>query len=265
MRICSVPYYNTLPLTWFLSEFLSDVELSTDYPANLADRLREREIELAMMPIGSLPGFENGNIVSNVCIGSHGSVSSVLLFSRKPLETIASIALDNDSRTSVTLGQIILREFYGNYDYKTEQLSRTTSLDELSTDAFLMIGDRALACLPNKRLWPFRFDLGELWLQYTGFPFVFATWVTNDSRMAGDQNIIVALEKARDMGVANFETIVRNIVKQNEAGEMIFSQQVSGERLLDYYRLNMVYTTTEKHCQGMELYFELGRKYRLFP
>ena len=49
---------------------------------------------------------------------------------------------------------------------------RSIRRPSLSTDAVLLIGDRAMhACLPGFR---HSYDLGQEWTDWTGFPFVYA-------------------------------------------------------------------------------------------
>lgn len=264
MKICSVPYYNTLPLTWFLNSVFQDMVLTTDYPARLADGLCENRYDLAMMPIGAFCKLKNATIVGDACIGCHGAVASVLMFSRKPLEEMKSLSLDNDSRTSVALGQILLHEFYGNHHFRTTPFARTDDLGEVATDAFLVIGDRALICRPDREKWPFRFDLGELWLEKTGLPFVFAAWIATRPDIAHNDEIVSKLQKARDLGQENFETIVREVTAGRKFQNTVFPYPVSEENLLWYYRENMVYTMTDEHRKAIGLYFQLGRKYDLF-
>ncbi|MDR1959115.1 MAG: menaquinone biosynthesis protein [Planctomycetaceae bacterium] len=264
MKICSVPYYNTLPLTWFLDAVFPDLTLTTDYPAKLADRLRRHDCDIAMMPVGSLPGLEEGTLIGDICLGCRGAVGSVLLFSRKSPDEIRTLALDSDSRTSAVLGQILLKHYYGNPDFQTQPLSRTDSLENLAADACLVIGDRALTYPPENVAWPMRFDLGELWLRHTGLPFVFAAWITANRDIAGDAQTAMKLGKARDLGIQNLAVIAQETVRNQRFGNTLFTYPVTQEQLLRYYRENMVYLMTDAHRRGLQLYFELGKRYHLF-
>ena len=95
------------------------------------------------------------------------------LFSRVPWPSIRRIALDEGSRTSAALAQVLLRKKYSvKPDIVPLPLDR--SAEEVEADAVLLIGDRAMhACLPGFR---FAFDLGEEWDDWTGLPFVYAVW-----------------------------------------------------------------------------------------
>ncbi|MCL2349618.1 MAG: menaquinone biosynthesis protein [Planctomycetaceae bacterium] len=268
LKICTVPYYNTLPLTWFLKESLPQCELTRDYPANLAAALDSGRVDIAMMPVGSMATLANSRMIGNAVIACHDAVKSVMLYSQKPLNRIRTLALDHDSRTSVALAQILLREFYQNDRYATLPLVRQKSLDDVAgtCDACVVIGDRALTY--QAKAWQHTFDLGTLWHQSTGLPFVFAAWVT----VAGEEKIAEwrhdgvadALEKARDCGVARLKTIVDATIAQNHAAKNHVPFPIDAETLERYYRQSIVYTLSEAHCRGMQRFFELGHKHCLF-
>src|SRR5262249_41429297 len=69
--------------------------------------------------------------------------------------------------------------------------------EEVEADAVLLIGDRAMrACLPG---FPFAFDLGREWFDWTGLPFVFAVWAV---RAGADlDGVEVALAEAKRRGL----------------------------------------------------------------
>ncbi|MDR1494376.1 MAG: menaquinone biosynthesis protein [Planctomycetaceae bacterium] len=270
LKICTVPYYNTLPLTWFLEEYLAQFSLTCDYPSRLGNLLTRGEANIAMTPVVSMAFIKNCVLVSDAVIGCHGGVKSVKLYSKKPLDKIERLALDADSRTSVALAQAILREYYKNDRYKTVSFSKSDSADEISqrADACVMIGDRALTYQPEENVWRFQIDLGELWLEKTGFPFVFAAWITNADRKTvqewEDQGKITALELARDKGVANLSLIVSNVIQKQKSLLQPPAFPIEPQLLEDYYRRNVVYKMTDAHHEGLRLFFRLGRKHQLF-
>src|SRR5207237_5043163 len=100
-----------------------------------------------------------------------------------PWAEIRTVALDEGSRTSAALTQIILRKRYG-VQPEVVPLAIDTPADDLTTDAVLLIGDRAMrACLPGYR---FAYDLGEEWTNWTGLPMVFALWAVRGGVELGE-------------------------------------------------------------------------------
>jgi chorismate dehydratase len=97
------------------------------------------------------------------------------------------------------------------------------SLDQVNTDAVLMIGDRAMKDhFPGySRVW----DLGEVWREWTGLPFVFAMWVARDKQHGDIAE--KALIDARDDGLDHLANI--SAMEASRYG-------LSEERCLSYLR-----------------------------
>ena len=115
----------------------------------------------------------------NIAIASRGPVLSVTLFSRVPWAEIRRVALDDGSRTSAALTQILLRKRYG-VQPEIVPLPLDQRAEDVDADAVLLIGDRAMrACLPG---FAHAYDLGQEWHDWTGLPFVYAVWAVRDGR-----------------------------------------------------------------------------------
>jgi chorismate dehydratase len=66
-------------------------------------------------------------------------------------------------------------------------------------DAFLVVGNRGLRQRRGVRGFPYRYDLGEAWYQWTDLPFVFSRWFVRQDVEARDKALLedtlyVALE-----------------------------------------------------------------------
>src|SRR5688572_10653594 len=157
IRIGAVNYLNTKPLIHDLESLAPQAELVLDYPSRLADQLTRGDLDVALIPV--IEYFRAGTyrLVPNIAIASHGPVLSVTLFSRSPWPEIRRVALDEGSRTSAALTQVLLRKKYGVAPALCP-LPLDRPAEEADADAVLLIGDRAMhACLPGFR---FAFDLG---------------------------------------------------------------------------------------------------------
>lgn len=178
-----------------------EVELLIDYPSKIASMLLKDEIDVGLIPVAIIPEMNEHYIISDYCIGSYGQVASVCLFSEVPLYDIETILLDYQSRTSVALLKILIKEYW-----KLNVVSENTSNDYQSkisgTTAGLIIGDRALV---QRRKSRFIFDLGEEWENFTGLPFVFAAWVSNKKL---NQTFIDEFNKTNEFGLNNLEKVV---------------------------------------------------------
>lgn len=207
-RVWAVSYLNAVPMVYGLrhsgSAGLWDVQV--DLPYRCAARLQRGEADIALMPVALLPDISGAQLVGGYCIGSIGAVGSVCLYSEVPVEQVQRIYLDPHSRTSVALCRLLAREYwkitpqYLSLDLL--QLGRPLSPGE----ALLLIGDKALA---HRDGYPYCYDLGSAWSNYTGLPFVYAAWVSRgpvreDFTLAFDAAIAWGLQH-RDEALAAWE------------------------------------------------------------
>lgn len=251
LRLGAVNYLNTKPLVYRLPELAPQAELTLDLPSRLADRLAAGDLDVALIP--SVECFQDPtySIVSTACIACRGPVLSVKLFSRTPPAEIRTLALDEGSRTSAALVQILLREQFGVRPQLTP-LAIGDALADSAADAVLLIGDRAIHS-PVERfaeVW----DLGDRWTEWTGLPFVFAMWT---ARAGVDlQGVEAALDEARDSGVAHLDEIARH-----ESAPL----GLTVPECLTYLRDNLHFFLGPRERRGLELFHQLAGKYGLAP
>lgn len=195
VRIGAVTYLNAKPLVCDLEVLAPEAELIFEVPSRLADRLAAGELDVALIPV--IEYFRHGvyRVLPGIAITSHGPVLSVTLFSRLPWEQIRRVAVDVGSRTSAALLQLLLQK---RYQVRAEwiPLPLEQSAEEVDADAVLLIGDRAMrACLPG---FPYAFDLGREWDEWTGLPFVYAFWAVGPEVDLGP--VAAALREAKQRG-----------------------------------------------------------------
>ncbi len=198
IRIGAVSYLNTKPLVFQLETLAPQAELVLDYPSRLADQMTRGELDVALIPV--IEYFRAGiyRLVPNIAIASQGPVLSVTLFSRTPWTEIRRVALDEGSRTSAALTQVLLRKKY-SVQAEICPLPLDRAAEDVEADAVLLIGDRAMhACLPGFR---YAFDLGQEWHDWTGLPFVYAAWAVRDGVELGP--VVEALHEAKRRGIDN--------------------------------------------------------------
>ncbi len=176
LRISAVSYLNTKPFIYglFRSGFSEAIELSLDIPSVCARKLLTGEADLALAPVAVIPELPEAYLVSDFCIGATGAVKTVCIFSEQPLTEINRIYLDFHSKTSATLAPLLCRQHLGiNPEFipATEGFERRIGGDT----AGLIIGDRAIG---REHDFPYVYDIGAAWVEWTGLPFVFAAWVS---------------------------------------------------------------------------------------
>jgi chorismate dehydratase len=242
LRIGAVSYLNTKPLVYGLEQQLPDAQLTFDLPSRLADDLAAGRLEVALIPTVEYFQDPSYRVVSNACIACRGPVLSVSLLSRCPISEIRTLALDEGSRTSVALVQILLQEEHG-LSPSLRPLPIGSAPQDADTDAVLVIGDRAIDIEQDGFVESW--DLGEQWCRWSGLPFVFAMWTARGGLQLDLGPLEQALESARDAGLANLEEIARE-----QAGTLGLDQH----QCLEYLRNNLHFTLGEKEREGLELF-----------
>jgi chorismate dehydratase len=249
-RIAASSYLNTAPLIWsFLHGSQRDaVELFTDTaPARCAEMLERGDVDAALVPVIEYQRMQQEILlVPDVCVGSKSAVRSVVLVTRRNnLKKVERVALDESSRTSVALVQIIFREFLG---FEPEWISAAPDLKAMLTtaDAALVIGDPAMKIPRNQ----FRvFDLATLWHEFTGCGFVFAMWMVRKDSTEKVRAIDFAA--ARDEGLDHLD----DIAAENQA-----VVGLSQEEIRTYLTENIAFRVDKQMKEGLDLYFDLARK-----
>jgi len=202
----AVSYLNTKPLTYGFEKGMmaNEVELSFAPPAELAVRLQKGEIDLGLMPVAALLPLQDAHLVGEYCIGADGPVSSVALFSECPIEQVEEIWLDFESRTSVALLKILLRDHW-KMKPKLMEAGPGYEAHIRGKTAGLVIGDRAFV---QSGISPYKYDLSEHWKAMTGLPFVFAAWIT---RRSLPSDLISRFNEANALGLAHLPEVISEI------------------------------------------------------
>jgi chorismate dehydratase len=233
-----VSYLNTRPLLYGIEQapVRKDIELIQDYPSHIASQLLEGSIDLGLVPVAILPHMQESHIITDYCIGCHGPVASVCIFSEVPIEEVEEVLLDYQSQTSVALARILLKEYWQLQprliDTRIEYQSRIRG-----KTAGLLIGDRALA---QRKVSPYIYDLGEAWLQHTGLPFAFACWISNKKL---PDEFISSFNEANKWGLQHLEEVIK------EYPSDVFD-------LNKYYTSHIDYFLDNNKREGLNLFLE---------
>lgn len=147
-------------------------------PVELNAMLSRGELDVA--PCSSIELARHGRdylALGGLCIGSRGPVESITLISRLPLPELEGelVALPDASATSRSLLRVLLHLRFGVAPRWIEFRQEVDApLERADVAAALFIGDVALRRPAQES---FRcLDLGALWTEWTGLPFVYALW-----------------------------------------------------------------------------------------
>ena len=191
---------------------------------------------MGLVPVAVIPRMKESHIVGDYCIGSNGAVASVCLFSEVPLQEVEEILLDYQSRTSVALAKLLLKEFWNVHPKLVDTRSEYQSQIRGKT-AGLLIGDRALA---RRKGSPYIYDLGEAWQKHTGLPFVFACWISNKKL---PDEFVSAFNEANRWGLQHIEEVIEAYPSD------VFD-------LHKYYSSHISYFLDEGKKKGLDLFLE---------
>ena len=236
VRVGAVSYLNTKPLIYGIEKGMikDEADLLIDYPSKIASMLLEDKIDVGLVPVAIVPQMKEHHIISDYCIGSVGKVASVCLFSEVPLGEIKTVLLDYQSRTSVALLKVLIKDFWKiKVDFKNTSGNYQTQI--CGTTAGLVIGDRALQ---QRKISPFIYDLGEEWEKFTGLPFVYAAWICN--------------KKQEDYFIDKFNAA--NAVGLNDLDKVVQENPIDFFDLHHYYRDCISFDLDSEKRKGMKLF-----------
>jgi chorismate dehydratase len=260
LKIGRISYANCTPIFHVLEEQApyEDFRFTGGVPSRLNAMLAAGEIDVC--PSSSIEYASHSGqylILPDLSISSIGAVGSVLLFSRMPIQSLdgRTILLSSESATSVNLLRILIKKRYSfNCSFAVSSLPLDKSLQE--APAMLLIGDAALRySMTVSDL--FVYDLGKLWHEWTGLPFVFALWLCGrkvaEERYAEVSRLARHLVCAKNLVCESFDEIARNSPE---------AQWMGKDRLAAYWRDNISYDLGQLHLDGLMLFYrycaELG-------
>ncbi|MDP1801577.1 MAG: menaquinone biosynthesis protein [Bacteroidota bacterium] len=178
IKISIVNYTNTLPFKWALkrSALIGKIVLHEDIPSICAQKLKFKQVDLALVPVALLAELDTYFIETDFCIGANGKVDSVKLYSQVPLNEIKTVMLDYQSKSSITLTKVLFKFFWKEkVDYFDAKPGFENEIKD--TNAAVVIGDRTFNLNGNYK---YEYDLAEEWKKFTGLAFVFAAWVSTE-------------------------------------------------------------------------------------
>lgn len=242
LRVGAVRYLNARPLIHDLERGPAGarIDLVHDVPSAIAEGMRAGRIDLGLLPVIELARIPDLEIVPGLGIVTRGPARSVLLLARTPPGEVRTLAPDPDSRTSNGLARVLLARVWN---------ARPTIVpgEPEAADAVVRIGDRALyEPVPEGFT---AHDLGRVWTDATGLPFVFAVWAARPGVV--DRELYQALHEARRAGTRALDAI---------AGAWTWNGCPQPERSRAYLRENIVYRLGTPELRGLETFLEAARE-----
>jgi len=250
LRVGIVNFLNSKPLAWgFLKGHHADLFAPSFHPPALVARLLgQGNLDIGLIPsieVQRIPGLK---VLPDLCIASRHEVRSVLLISRGPIAEVKRVALDQNSRTSVALSRILLRERYGlDPEYLHERPDPERMLAE--ADAALLIGDPALKVDREKYQ---VLDLAAEWNALTGLPFVFAVWAVRPE--VDMPELSFYFKSSLRYGLSSLDNVVRE-----SAAEM----GLDSSEVRSYLTENLSFFLRREEIEGLEEFYRRAHQHGL--
>ena len=230
IKISIVNYTNTLPFKWALkrSSVLEKIDLQEDIPSICAQKLKYKQVDLALVPVALIPELDSYFIETDYCIGANGKVDSVKLYSAVPLQEITTVTLDYQSKSSITLTKVLFK-FFWKLPVTFLDAKPGFEHDIKNTDAAVVIGDRTFDL---NGVYRYEYDLAEEWKKFTGLPFVFAAWLSTEKL---PEHFIAEFNAVLQHGVDNIHQALEEDYQVKNLSKALTLQYLT-ERI--DYRLN---------------------------
>ncbi len=260
-RVGKIAYVNTAPFYFNLFEGQPISSFLEGTPAQINQLMAKGKLDFA--PISSLEYALHQDqyfLLPGLCIGSRDFSRSVLLFSRDRIEGLnkAAVVLSKKSLSSAVLLKILL-QFKYRFENKFVVSAGTPEEMLEAGDAFLTIGDEALFYQPKEFL--YKYDLSELWWNWTELPFCFAVWaVRKEFFRAYPRETFEFLRILK-------ENLERNLQDLEKLLKEALSLTVASDRFAAVfgYLFNLNYYMDQEMKQGLELFYRFAARAKLAP
>lgn len=262
-RVGHINFLNVLPLTWGYAHGAAEgLQLTRGVPAELNSDIVNHRLDVSnVSSIIYARHSEELVVLPDVCVSTDGDVESILLVSRKPIESLKDdkIILTAKSATSHCLLKIILRLAYGAIpNYYIRHITPEDPIPEDAT-ASLLIGDDALWLYHHPREGFYYYDLGLEWKKMTGKKIVYALWVASrrfaETRPELLQLVYDRIHHAFLTAGEHKDAAIREILPKKP----VFTYEQLDEYLGPIIRWNL----TEEYIDGLKTFYSLAHKMNL--
>lgn len=261
-RVGKINYVNSLPFYHHLSKKNEpDIEFVEAVPARLNVAMQKDLIDIG--PISSLEYLAHQDrylLLPDFAVGARDFSGSVLLIAKEKIEGLqgARVALTPESLSSAALLKILL---HFRYRLKNEFIPLAGPVEEALAEnaAVLLIGDQALFYQPKEFV--YKYDLSELWWNWTGRPFCFAVWAVRRA----------FVEKYPEEAASFVRRLRKNLMKNLADIEALIKESL-GLTFMDArfpkifgYLFNLSYSLDPTMREGLHHFFNLAEQLGLGP
>jgi chorismate dehydratase len=221
MRVGRIPYVNCYPVYGAIDRGVVKLKatLVDGAPSELNARIARGDLEVSVVSAVEYARDSNRYVLlPDLAVSCDGPVRSVMLFSRRRAEDLGGrhVLVSRSSMTSAALLELLFENVWRcapRFVPGDAELSDVRRFEREEHDARLVIGDAALllgAGAPGAPQYTYVYDLGAIWKEWTGLPFVFAVWVALRSTPVKPALAVhAALIESRDWGLSHLDELAR--------------------------------------------------------
>jgi chorismate dehydratase len=257
LRVSAISFLNTVPLLWDFEHGTAgaDFDISYTVPSSCAAELLAGTADIGIIPAAAYTQIPDLVVLPGVAIAARRPVRSILLVSKRPLDSVRTVALDTSSMTSVALTKVLFERWLGAGRTFTPMAPDVDAMLQ-DHDACLLIGDAALQVDRSKH---YTFDLAEEWIRFTGRPFVFAFWAIRRAALANaPADLVTIFQTSRDHGTQP-ESIDR--IARSWAGRVGLSEA----EVRTYLTENIHYQLDPGCLEGLHLFYRYAAECAALP
>lgn len=241
MKIGRIPYINCYPVYGAIDRGVVslDAELVDGVPTDLNRRMERGELDISVVSaVEYARDADRYLLLPDLAISCDGPVRSVMLFSRRPATELTSrnVIVSRSSMTSVALLELLFENVWRarpRFVAGDAEIPDVIPASSDDADARLVIGDAALVLgSTHRERYPYVYDLGQTWKEWTGQPFVFAVWVAQ--RTTNVKEALVAhagLIASRAWGLLHLDELANQAHRATGVDRDTCAEYLSG---LDY-------------------------------
>jgi chorismate dehydratase len=241
MKIGRIPYINCYPVYGAIDRGVVklEAELVDGVPTDLNRKMAAGALDISVVSaVEYARDADRYLLLPDLAISCDGPVRSVMLFSKRPAGelTSRSVIVSRSSMTSVALLELLFESVWRSnprFVPGDAEVSDVAVEGVTDADARLVIGDAALVLGSSHReRYPYVYDLGQMWKQWTGQPFVFAVWVAQRSTDVKDALVAHAgLIASRNWGLNHLSELAEQAHAATGVERKVCAEYLSG---LDY-------------------------------
>jgi chorismate dehydratase len=251
MRIGRIPYINCYPVYGAIDRGVVKLtgELVDGVPSALNERMAQGSLDVSVVSaVEYARDSHRYLLLPDLAISCDGPVHSVMLFAKRPASELHGrrVIVSRSSMTSVALLELLFEHVWHarpEFVPGNAELSDIAGFANDIHDARLVIGDAALSiggvagktsAAPASAELSYRYpyDLGEMWKEWTGLPFVFAVWVAQRCTPVDEAlQVHASLISSRNWGLEHLPELARQASNATGVSEATSLAYLSG---LDY-------------------------------